>query len=94
MCPEYRTRPDSVVGALKYSPERMGELLAFCGEYGIYSPPRDDDGGLLHDESDSAFIVTVSGVMEVRPGDWVVKGPSGELTSVTGAEFDRRYEPV
>lgn len=90
----YRTRPDSTVGAVKYAPERIAELLDLCGEYGVYSPPADDGGGLVDDQSASAFIVTVAGVMEVRPGDWVVRGPSGELMSVTAVEFALRYEAV
>ena len=42
----------------------------------------------------SMLIHTLEGIMEVRPGDWVIKGIEGEFYPCKPDIFDKTYEPV
>lgn len=91
--PQYRAFP-LLVEAIEYQPDRLNELVLMTGEYGTYTPPveEDEDGNPVENESDSVFIVTIGGVMEVRPGDWIIKGPTGLLSSLPTDVFELSYE--
>lgn len=40
------------------------------------------------------FIQTLEGAMDVKPGDWVIKGVAGEFYPCKPDIFEATYEPV
>lgn len=44
--------------------------------------------------SESLFVQTLEGVMEARPGDWLIKGIKGEVYPCRDDVFAATYEPA
>lgn len=51
-------------------------------------------GGELPPGRGSLFISTLEGVMEARPGDWLIRGVKGEVYPCKPDIFAATYEPV
>lgn len=47
-----------------------------------------------NDTGESIHIETLEGVMEARPGDWIIKGVNGELYPCKPDVFEKTYEFV
>lgn len=47
-----------------------------------------------HDGSRSLFIQTLEGVMEAKPGDWIILGIKGEVYPCKPDVFEMTYEPA
>lgn len=43
---------------------------------------------------DSLSIITLEGVMEAKPGDWIIRGIKGEVYPCKPDIFEATYEPV
>lgn len=58
--------------------------------------PFEDDGYPLEydEDSHSHYINTLEGKMTVSPGDWIIKGISGEFYPCKPDIFAITYEPV
>ena len=52
------------------------------------------DGRVRYTESGTMLISTLEGVMEAKPGDWIIRGVAGELYPCKPDIFVRTYEPV
>lgn len=51
-------------------------------------------GGELIPGSGALFIPTLEGVMEARPGDWVIRGVKGEVYPCKPDIFEATYDRV
>jgi hypothetical protein len=68
-------------------------------KYGVrYCPPNKVDlsatRGIIVDRPGRYVIDTLEGVMEVSPGDWIIKGIKGERYPVKPYIFELTYEPA
>lgn len=45
-------------------------------------------------DTGSAFIPTLEGVMEAKPGDWIIQGLIGEIYPCKDEVFRMKYEPI
>jgi hypothetical protein len=43
---------------------------------------------------DKISIITLEGIMEASPGDWVIRGVKGELYPCKPDIFEATYDPV
>lgn len=53
-----------------------------------------DDGSRLVDTELSLFIETLEGTMRCDPGDWIIRGVSGEFYPCKPDIFEKTYEPA
>lgn len=81
---QYRKKP-VVIEAMQYRPESIQDIWDWAGADNIYGPIGDDA---------SAYILTLEGKMEARPGDWIIKGVQGEFYPCKPDIFESTYEPV
>jgi hypothetical protein len=51
-------------------------------------------GGELIEGDGPLFIPTLEGVMEARPGDWIIRGVKGELYPCKPDIFAATYDPA
>lgn len=90
---KFRKRP-VVIEAIQYFPDRINEIWDWAGADNIYGPILEPDSeesdGL--EVTDSAFILTMEGRMECRPGSWIIKGVSGEFYPCDPSIFEQTYE--
>jgi len=78
-----RSRP-VVKEAQRWNGENVGEVLAFLGR-------NDEPAGYWNSET-GLHIFTLEGEMHASPGDWIVKGVSGEFYPVKPDIFAKTYE--
>ena len=52
------------------------------------------NGGDVVDGNGPLFIPTLEGVMEARPGDWIIMGVKGEVYPIKNEIFNETYEAV
>lgn len=81
---KFRKKP-VVIEAVQYAPTDIQKIWDEFGAADIYGPT---------EQTDSAFISTLEGRMEVRPGDWIIRGVKGELYPCKPDIFALTYEPV
>lgn len=66
--------------------------------HSAWNEDRDAVGGLQptveHDGTGTISVVTLEGVMEVAPGDWIIQGIKGELYPCKPDIFEATYEAV
>ncbi len=84
MMPQFRKKP-VVIEAMQYQPERIQQLWDWAGADVVYGPVEDDT---------SAYIETLEGRMEAKPGDWIIRGVQGEFYPCKPDIFEATYEPV
>lgn len=77
----YRTKPLEVE-AIEYDGTNTARCLEFMGK------------GWTWGVRDVLQIRTHLGYMRAHPGDWIVKGPYGEIQIVDAATFAATYEEV
>ena len=54
----------------------------------------DDDIFAHEADPDFIFIKTLEGLMEAKPGDWIIRGVKGELYPCKPDIFAMTYDPV
>lgn len=79
---KFRTRPQ-VVEAVQYTGEMTEELQALTA---------GDPVAFLETCPPQLGINTLSGLAVASPGDWIVRGPNGQLFPCTPQVFAERYE--
>ena len=79
MAAQYRKKP---IVAVQYLPENWTEVQTFMAVTHQPQPP-------MH-----LGIKTLEGVMEVREGDWIIRGVQGEFCPCKPDIFDATYEKV
>lgn len=86
---QYRKKP-VVIEAIQWLGEKsFDELYEFTNadnDYGIV--------GMKDGRGDVAKIRTLEGVMDAQPGDFIIKGVSGEFYPCKPDIFELTYEPV
>lgn len=83
--PQFRKKP-VVIEAVRYTGGNIHEVWDIFGAGKIYGPGDEPFG--------SAYIETLEGRHEARPGDWIIKGIQGEFYPCKPDIFDQTYEPV
>ena len=78
---KYRKKP-VVIEAFQY---RAGEQRSEVAEDVIA-------GRVRYAEDGTMLIKTLEGVMEAKPGDWIIRGVKGELYPCKPDIFDATYE--
>ena len=78
----YQKRP-VIIEAIEYQPERIHVIWGWAGADVVYGPT---------EITDSAFIETLEGRMEARPGDFIIKGIKGEFYPCKPDIFAASYE--
>lgn len=77
----YQKRP-VIIEAMEYQPERIHALWDWAGADVVYGPT---------EVTDSAFIETLEGRMEARPGDFIIRGIKGEFYPCKPDIFEGSY---
>lgn len=80
----YRKKPVTIE-AVQFTGENIAAIWDWAGAGAVYGPT---------EESASAFIDTLEGRMEAKPGDWIIRGVQGELYPCKPDIFEATYEPV
>jgi hypothetical protein len=86
---KYRKKP-VVVEAIQYNGTNLDELEKFVGkalEYSIYAKFEDLEAYLVQ-------LTTLEGKMEVRKGDYIIRGIEGEFYPCKPDIFEKTYEMV
>lgn len=78
----WRKKP-VVIEAMQYQPDRINAIWDWAGAGNVYGPVEDDQ---------SAYITTLEGRMEARPGDWIIRGVQGEFYPCKPGIFEATYE--
>lgn len=52
------------------------------------------EGRVRYTEEGAMLIYTLEGVMEAKPGDWIIRGVKGELYPCKPDIFAATYEPA
>jgi len=82
---KYRKRP-VVVEAMQFTEDNREEVEKFIGDRLPYS--------LSYDHGFSRKINTLEGPVDLKPGDYVIKGVKGEFYPCRPDIFEMTYEPV
>lgn len=80
--PKFRKKP-VVIEAIQFTGRNDAECLAFCPT----ATDPEADGPLL-------LIKTLEGVMECRPGDYIIRGIKGEFYPCKPDIFEATYDPA
>jgi hypothetical protein len=80
---KYRKKP-VVIEAFKYN---AGEQRSEVAQEVI-------EGKVRYTEEGTMLIDTLEGVMEARPGDWIIRGVKGELYPCKPDIFAATYDPA
>lgn len=81
--PIYQKLPEQVE-ARQFTIENWQELAAWCD--GIIGRDREGVPGIQ--------INTLEGVMQARPGDWIILGVAGEFYPCKSDIFEKTYQPA
>jgi hypothetical protein len=84
---KYRKLP-VVIDAIRYSGD-MDEVWDWVG-----SAPNGSLFGTPGGVDTSMYVMTLEGRMELRVGDWLIRGVAGEVYPCRHDIFERTYEPV
>lgn len=80
---KYIKRPIEIE-AVKYSKERIADVLDFVPQELIYYNPRDND----------YCIKTLKSIYKCTEGDYIIKGNAGEFYPCKPDIFEKTYERV
>jgi len=90
MMAKYRKKP-VVIEAVQWTGKNFEELAELIGSLEEGRPERR----AVYDELDMTLkIKTLEGVMAANPGDYIIKGISGELYPCKPDIFEQTYEAV
>ena len=81
--PTFRTRPVTIEAMYFDGSYRSGKAILDWADETVY---RTDLVGLK--------IETMEGILDVSPGDWVIKGVIGEFYPCEPDQFQKKYELV
>lgn len=85
----YRKKP-VIIEAVKFDPLEKHKTELPDGVLGIPSPNADNWAY----QGCQFYINTLEGKMNVRPGDWIIKGVKGEYYACRSDIFELTYERV
>lgn len=78
----YRKKP-IVIEAMEYQPQHINDAWEWASAANVYGPVENDA---------SAYIFTLEGRMECKPGDFIIKGVNGEFYPCKPDIFAKTYE--
>lgn len=78
---KFRTKPIADVEAVLYNGDNGLEIVKFTEQAAVYYP-----------RNRLLFIDTLEGRMKAEPGDWIIKGVSGEFYPCRPDVFFKKYE--
>lgn len=81
----YRKKP-VVIEALIFNEDNYVKVKSFCPNIDIFQHPKTLD---MH-----GSILTLEGIMEISPGDYLIKGIKGEFYPCKPDIFEATYEKV
>lgn len=93
---KFRKRP-VVIEAVQYNGVNLWEVLAFTGKHPRFNewfPSSKAYEDHVRRERSVFKVFTLEGVMEARPGDWIIKGVAGEFYPCKPDIFAQTYEPA
>lgn len=95
---EYRKRP-VVVEAKCLDGTNDLDVYRWVEEqtHGSFDPTADEipsSGVSIDPATGFMLIATLEGVMQVRPGDWIIRGVQGEFYPCKPDIFAKTYEPA
>jgi hypothetical protein len=85
---KFRKKP-VVIDAIRFDGANYEEIGNWVGLW-----HDEDDGPGMSEEKEGLRIETLEGAMLASPGDWVIRGVSGEFYPCKPDIFDATYEPV
>jgi len=88
---KYRKKP-VVIEAILYTGKNGFEISKWSNNLAYQSPvlePSENNPGGSYLQ-----IKTLEGIMTASPGDWIIKGISGEFYPCKPDVFEKTYEPV
>lgn len=91
---KYRKKP-VVIEAIQWTGENLSEVLNFTGRHPRFDEFFEDfEDYKRHVESDGRIfkILTLEGTMSAQPGDWIIRGVSGEHYPCKPDIFAATYE--
>lgn len=96
MIQKFRKKP-VVIEAVKYNGENLLEVITFTGKHPKFdtwfSSFEEYEAHVKNDRS--VFkIFTLEGTMEAQPGDYIIRGVSGEHYPCKPDIFVKTYEPA
>jgi hypothetical protein len=94
--PMFRKKP-VVIEALHYTGDNVLEALHYTGKHPSWDKWfTSEEQYAAHVRADrGAFrIITLEGVMEAMPGDWIIKGVQGEFYPCKPDIFNATYDPM
>jgi hypothetical protein len=93
---KFRKKP-VVIDAIQWTGNNLHEVIDFTGKHPRwsewfsswedYEERVSKDGGIFK-------IITLEGVMEAIPGDWIIRGVNGEHYPCKPDIFAKTYEPA
>jgi hypothetical protein len=79
----YRKRPVQVE-AMRFTGDNLSELIQWA----------DDEAEPAEGPASELVVETLHGDVRAMVGDWIVRGPAGDIWPVAAHLFDQLYEPV
>lgn len=64
------------------------------GSFEPYTDPTPASGVSIDPETGFYLVATLEGVMQAKPGDWIIRGVQGEFYPCKPDIFEATYEPV
>ena len=92
----FRKKP-VVVQAVRWTGENLKEVVEFTGKHPRWSewfPCWEDYEKHVQKEGRCFKIFTLEGTMVASPGDWIIRGVSGEHYPCKPDIFEATYEPT
>jgi len=90
---KFRKKP-VVIEAIQSTIENIPECIKFMAA----SATSSDFTAFKHEKDangcDRILIITLEGIMQVTPGDWIIRGVKGELYPCKPDIFEATYEEV
>lgn len=80
----FRKKPVEIE-AVQYTVTNINEIWDWAGADVVYGPTETNT---------SAYITTLEGRMEAKPGDWIIRGVQGEFYPCKPSVFQKTYEAV
>lgn len=84
---KFRKKP-IIIDAIKWERTNIQEVIDFMGKE---SYDFDNENSL---EPEKVIIHTLEGDITASPGDWIIRGVSGELYPCKPDIFQKTYEPA
>lgn len=87
---KFRKKP-VVIEAIQWLGDKISEVPEWADE--AQKKLRAEDGAVWR-QGDTLRIATLEGTMTAQPGDWIIRGVTGELYPCKPDIFAATYEPA